>query len=158
MNSAQLHLMFTHLPIVGLVIAILINFYAIFNKSNEVKKLILWTYAVLGIFALLAYLTGDGAEEILKTYPGITESLIEPHEQFALFFFIGLLILSVSSMIGLYVTKAKETLLKNFNLYLLIAALLLSILAFETGATGGNIRHTEIKQGCLISKQQISKK
>jgi len=37
MNATQLHLMFTHLPIVGLGIAIMINLYSIFNKSDELK-------------------------------------------------------------------------------------------------------------------------
>jgi uncharacterized membrane protein len=147
MNSAQLHLIFTHLPIVGLGFAILLNLVAVFRKSEELQKLSLWCYLLLGIFGLLAYITGDDAGKIMETYPGITEELIEPHENIALFFFIGLMITSVLSIIGLYITKTKEYLLKRFNLYLLIAAILLSILAVKTGSTGGDIRHTEIKQG-----------
>jgi uncharacterized membrane protein len=145
MNAAHLHLMFTHLPIVGLGMAVLINLYALINKSNELKKLTLWIYLMVGIFALFAYFTGDGAEEIIKTYPGISQDVIETHENMALFFFIGLMILAGVSMIGLYIIKTKEILLKKFNLYLLIVAILVSILAFETGSTGGKIRHSEIE-------------
>lgn len=147
MNSAQLHLLFTHLPILGLGFAILFNLVALIRKSEELQKLSLWFYILLGIFALLAYLTGDGAEEIIKTYPGITEDIIEPHENFALFFFIGLMVTSALSMVGLYMTKTKVNLLGRFNLVLLIAAILLSFFAVKTGSTGGSIRHTEIKQG-----------
>jgi uncharacterized membrane protein len=147
MNSAQLHLVFTHLPIVGLGIAILFNIVAIVRKSEELQKLSLWGYLLLGVFALLAYLTGDDAGKIMETYPGITEDIIEPHENIALFFFIGLMATSALSIIGLYITKTREKLLSRFSLYLLIAALLLSILAIKTGSTGGAIRHTEIKQG-----------
>lgn len=147
MNSAQLHLVFTHLPIIGLGFAILLSLVAIIKKSVELQKLSLWCYLLLGIFALLAYLTGDGAEEIIKTYPGITEDIIEPHESFALLFFIGLMVTTALSMVGLYMTKTKVNLLGRFNLILLIAAILLSFFAVKTGSTGGAIRHTEIKQG-----------
>ena len=147
MNSAQLHLLFTHLPIIGLGFAMLLNLVAIIKKSEELQKLSLWGYLLLGIFALLAYLTGDGAEEIIKTYPGITEDIIEPHENFALYFFIGLMVTSALSMVGLYMTKTKVNLLARFNLVLLIGAILLSFLAVKTGSTGGSIRHTEIYQG-----------
>ena len=64
MNSAQLHLMFTHLPIVGLGFIILLNILAFVRKSGELQRIVLWFYLLLGIFALLAYLTGDGAAGI----------------------------------------------------------------------------------------------
>ena len=147
MNPAQLHLVFTHLPIVGLGFAILLNLFALVRKSEEIQKLSLWCYLLLGILALLAYITGDDAGKIMETYPGITENVIEPHENIALFFFIGLMATSALSVIGLYITKTRVNLLKRFSLYLLIAAILLSILAVKTGSTGGAIRHTEIKQG-----------
>lgn len=147
MNPAQLHLFFSHFPIVGLAFAIPVTLYSLFNKNHELARLSLWFYVVLGIFALLGYLTGDGAEKIMETYPGITENVIEPHENIALFFFIGLMITSGIAIIGLYVTKTKEKLLNRFTLILLIGGILLGILAGITGSTGGAIRHTEIKQG-----------
>ena len=105
MNAAQLHLVFTHLPIVGLGFVILINLLALFYyKSKDFYKLTLWLYVVLGVFALLAYLTGDGAEEIMKTYPGISEAIIEPHENMALIFFIGLMITAVVAIAGIYLS------------------------------------------------------
>jgi len=147
MNPAQLHLVFTHLPIVGLGFAILFNLVAIIRKSQELQKLSLWFYVLLGIFGLLAYLTGDGAEDIMKTYPGITENMIDPHENMALLFLIGLMLASALSLLGLYFTMKKANLLKRFSLILLIVGVLLSFLALKTGSTGGAIRHIEIKQG-----------
>ena len=147
MNSAQLHLLFTHTPIIGLGFAILLNLVAIIRKSGELQKLSLWCYLVLGVFGLIAYLTGDDAGKIMETYPGITKDIIETHENIALLFFIGLMVTSALSLVGLYITKTKVKFLARFNLYLFIAAILLSILAVKTGSTGGAIRHTEITQG-----------
>lgn len=150
MNAAQTHLFFSHFPIVGLAFAILVTLYSLFIKDHELARLSLWFYVVLGGFALLAYLTGDGAEKIMETYPGITEDVIEPHENIALFFFIGLMITAVVALAGLYISKTKETTLKRFTIILLIGGILLGILAGITGSTGGAIRHNEIKQGTYI--------
>jgi uncharacterized membrane protein len=150
MNAAQLHLIFIHLPIVGLGFVILINLISLFYyKSKDFYKLTLWLYVVLGVFALLAYITGDGAAEIMKTYPGISEDIIEPHENMALIFFIGLMVTALVAILGLYFSRTKEKLLKRFTIYLLIAGISLSLVAIGTGTTGGNIRHTEVKQGCF---------
>jgi uncharacterized membrane protein len=84
---------------------------------------------------------------MMKTYPGITDAIVEPHENVALVFFIGLIAISVFSIIGLYLTKTRGHLLKKFTLYVFIAALLTGVFGVITGYTGGTIRHTEIKQG-----------
>jgi len=147
MNPAQLHLVFTHFPIIGLGFAIIFNIIAIVRKSEELQKLSLWFYLLIGIFALPAYLTGDDAGKLLETYPGITKDIIEHHENVALFFFIGLMLTSALSATALYITKTRAKLLKRFNTYLLIAALLVGILAIITGSSGGAIRHTEVRQG-----------
>ncbi|MDP4281754.1 MAG: hypothetical protein Q8867_06340 [Bacteroidota bacterium] len=147
MNSVQLHLIFTHLPIIGLGLAFLFNLVALIRKSEELQKLTFWFYILVGIFALLAYFTGDDAEKIMLTYPGITEDIIEPHESIALFFLIGLMITAVLSVFALFVLRTKKNLLKRFNIILLVIAFLLCALAVRTGATGGEIRHTEIEQG-----------
>jgi predicted membrane channel-forming protein YqfA (hemolysin III family) len=145
MNATHLHLIFTHLPIVGLGFALLVNFYALISKSHDILKLSLFLYVLLGAFAILAYTTGDPAEKIMENYPGIGENIIEPHENVALFFFLGLMMIAGASIIGLYLSKTKEKLLKPFNLYIFIAAILISLLAIKTASTGGAIRHTEIK-------------
>lgn len=150
MNSAQLHLFFCHFPIVGLAFAVLVTVYALFNKNYAIARLSLWFYVVLGIFTLLAYLTGDDAGKIMQTYPGITEDMIEPHENIALFFFIGLMITSFIALTGLYMSKTKVTLLKKFTVILLIVGILLGILAGITGSTGGAIRHIEIQKGAYV--------
>ncbi len=152
MNTAHLHLMFTHLPIVGLCVTILISIYTMYIKSKDLMKLTIWLYVMLGVFALMAFFTGDGAEEIIKSYPGIIPDAIEDHENSALFFLIGILILSATALIGLYLSKTKEYLLKKFNIYLLIGALVLSLLALKTGYSGGEIRHTEMEKGALLNK------
>lgn len=147
MNAAHIHLMFNHLPIVGLGFAILLNFLAVFGKSPEVKKLSCWFYILIGLLAILPILTGDGAQEILVTYPGIDKDVIENHETWAYIFFYGLMLNGVLAIAALWFSRKKPDLLKKMNVAMLIIALLLTIFAYQTGVTAGKIRHPEIEQG-----------
>jgi uncharacterized membrane protein len=152
MNASHLHLIFTHWPIVGLGFAIIVTIYAIIRKNPETWRLSIWTYIITGLLAIPAYLTGEGAEEMLLTYPGYSEGVVEPHEQVALFFFIGMMIITAASLVAFYLSGSNEKRLKKANIFLLVAALLLGILAYQTGSTGGKLRHPEITNGSYQGK------
>jgi uncharacterized membrane protein len=147
MNAAHFHLMFNHLPIVGLGFAILLNILAVFGKSPEVKKLSCWFYILVGALSVLPIITGDGAHEILKTYPGIDNDAIENHETWAYIFFYGLILNGILSIAALWFSREKPDRIKKLSIATLIIALVLTFFAFQTGTTGGKLRHPEIEQG-----------
>ena len=123
------------------------SLFALCWKSDDLKKFSLWAYIILGIGAVLAYVTGDGSAEIMKTYPGITEELTEPHEEIAAWFLSGILALSAIAAAGLYYVRSGKVKLQKINVAILIIAVLLSVFAIQTAITGGKIRHTEIENG-----------
>jgi len=88
MDAAHVHLIFCHIPIVGAVFTILLILFGIFMKSKDLKIVSLWFSVIVGLFSVLAYVTGDGAAETAKKTSGITESIIEPHEEWALYYFL----------------------------------------------------------------------
>jgi uncharacterized membrane protein len=147
MNAAHFHLMFNHLPIVGLGFAILLNLLAILVKSPEVKKISCWFYIVVAVLSVLPIVTGDGAHEILRTYPGISNDMIEYHETFAYIFFYGLILNGILAIAALWFSRKKPDLMKKLNTAMLIVAVVLIVLAYQTGTTGGKMRHPEIEQG-----------
>ena len=91
--------------IVGLGFVMIVNFYALTTMSRDTSKLTLILYFILGLCAVLAYITGDDAEKLVTTIPGITETVVEPHENIALFFFISLIITAATAAVGLSVIK-----------------------------------------------------
>jgi len=127
----------------GAAFTTLLIIFALGQKSKEVKRTSLWFAVLTGISALIVYLTGDGAEDIVKTIPGITESLIEPHEHMAMFFMISLLLIGAAALAGLFLSRASTDVLHKFTVIVLILNILVMFLAYETGLSGGKIRHTE---------------
>lgn len=147
MNLAHLHLAMTHLPVLGLLFATITSLFAYYKKRDELLKYSLWAFIIVGITALLAYFTGEGSEEILMTYPGYTEEIIEPHESTANWFFAGVMVLSVGSVAGLYFVKKGKILLRKISFWAIIFAIVISLVGLQTASTGGKLRHTEIEKG-----------
>ena len=147
MNTAHLHLILTHVPIVGLGFVILLHFIALVKKNIELQNIIYWLYAILGVFAILCVLTGDGAGEIVKTYPGVSNDQIESHETFGYIVFYGILAINAIVLFAWWFARDKPVLLRKFNIVILIVAILVGVMSVQAGLTGGKIRHTEIEQG-----------
>jgi len=149
MNAAHFHLMFNHLSIVGLGFAILLNLLALIRKSEELIKLSCWFFILIGLLSVLAIVTGDGAGEIVKTYPGISNDAIEYHETWGYIFFYGLMAVGTGSLAALWFSRKNTILLKKINIAVLILSVILLVFAYQAGTTGGNIRHPEIEQGAF---------
>jgi len=147
MNTAHLHLMLNHLPMVGLGFAILFQLVAIAMKNTELKKISCWFYIIIGLLSILPIITGDGAHEILKTYPGIENDAIEYHETWAYIFFYGLMLTGILAIGALWFSRKNPDLMKKLSVAMLIIALVLLFFAYQTGTTAGKIRHPEIEQG-----------
>jgi uncharacterized membrane protein len=139
--------MFNHLPIVGLGFAILLNLFAVFGKSQEIKRLSCWFYILVALLSILSLLTGDSAGDIIRSYPGISNDAIESHENWGYIFFYGLLVNSLIAIVALWFFRKNEGLMKKLNIAMLIVAFMVAFLALQTGMTGGKIRHPEIEQG-----------
>jgi uncharacterized membrane protein len=141
--------MFTHLPLVGFWFVLIFNIFGLNKKNIELQKISLWMYAILGILAILAYTTGDGAGETVRTYPGINADIIETHEHWAQIFFSGIVLLAIAAIVGLRMSKKNENTVRKFNIYILIFSIIISFTTYETGVSGGKIRHPEIENGAL---------
>ena len=145
MNIAHLHLILCHVPVIGMAFAMLLNIWGMLKKSTDIKSAALILYALSALVSVIVYFTGEGAEQIVKTIPGITEELVEPHEQTALFFFIGLAIIGTLAIAGLILAKRSQTLFNKIVFIVFVLALANSFFAIKTSFSGGLIKHNEIE-------------
>lgn len=152
MNGSHLHLLINHVPIVGVWIGLLVLLVGLLLKRNQVKNTALFIFIGSACTAIVAFLSGEGAEGIIGNLPTISETLIHKHEEYAELFFTILLILGgVSSItIGLSHIKSK------FAKYGFLLVLLLSIgsvgISKYVGTSGGVITHIEIRNDTEVIK------
>lgn len=144
MNTAHIHLLITHLPIIGAFIGLLILLFAYLKKDANVKTAAYLVFVVCAIGACIAYATGEGAEEVVENLPGVVEAAIETHEDAAMYSLISMIALGVMSIIGIMQIRWNSSKL-NFIHSLIVFLSLFSMASIAyTGNLGGKIRHTEI--------------
>jgi uncharacterized membrane protein len=153
MNLSHLHLLINHLPIIGSMLGGLVLAFAIWEKSNRTKVAAYGVLIISSIGAVIAYLTGEPAEELVENIPGVLKSAIEQHEDAAMVSLIVLIMLGISSVIGIYLTYKNSQYIKRVA----TITLFLSILSFgfiaRVGYLGGQIRHTELSTVAPIDAQ-----
>lgn len=141
MSAAQVHLLFNHIPILGILFGTLLLAYALWRKKPELVRLSLVLFVFTGLVSLAVYFSGEGAEEIVEHGPGVSESLIEAHEDAALYAFIAALALGLSALAALFVSKWRERLVP----VVMALAVAASGLMVWTGSLGGKINHPELR-------------
>ncbi|HET7290515.1 MAG TPA: hypothetical protein VFJ67_08775, partial [Thermodesulfobacteriota bacterium] len=82
MNAAHWHLILNHIPLIGIGFVILLMIIAFARKSQELKNVAMIFAVIVALWAIPAYLTGEPAEEVVEDMPGISENIIEEHEEF----------------------------------------------------------------------------
>ena len=146
MNNAHFHLVLTHLPIVGILIGTLALVFGLLLKKPEVKLTAFGIFLFSAITSVLAFYTGEGAEEIVENISGISETLIHTHEEYAETFFVLTLILGAISLIGFLAEIKKSKYAKYLAIMILLLAIADGVIAKYVGTSGGEIRHTEIRK------------
>lgn len=145
MNEAHLHMVVNHFPIIGTIFGLGVLVTGIFLKNNVVKNVAYVLFIVAAIFGAVSMATGEGAEEIAENLPSVTEQFIHEHEEMAEKLAIVLYALGLVSLIGLYLNiknQAKANLVSYLAAVIAIAGV---FIGKQTGTTGGEIRHTEIR-------------
>ncbi|MGK7369480.1 MAG: hypothetical protein ACNS64_04645 [Candidatus Halalkalibacterium sp. M3_1C_030] len=155
MNAAHYHLLINHVPILATFFSIAILIWGIAAKSEAIKKVALVGFVVAGVFAIVAFQTGESAEDIVEDLPGVTHDIIEGHEESAGTAQWLTILLGVGGLAGLYMT-AKST--KGINKYLWILLAYSVVAAASLGYTayeGGQIRHTELRENPAEATTQV---
>lgn len=143
MNTSQIHLALTHVPVILPLVGLIILIIALIRKNDTLTKTSFYIFLVAGIFALPVYFTGEGAEEIVEDLPRVSQSVIEKHEQLASISLTIILICAAISLAALYLHKYFQ--LAGILKYgVLLFAFGSAIVMTQTAHLGGQIRHTEI--------------
>lgn len=153
MDQTHLHLLITHLPIIGSILGALVLAYGIWTKTYQTQVAAYGVLIISSIGAGISYLTGEAAEETVENIQGISENMIKEHEEIALVALIALIVAGVLSIIGILLT------FKNSRFFPMAATitLFISLISFGiigwTGYLGGQIRHTEINSATPRQEQ-----
>ena len=138
---AYLHLLSNHFPILGSLFGIFLLLIAILNTSLKTTLSAYIIMLVSGIGGIVAYFTGEPAEESIEHVKGISHKLIHVHEEMAENSLIFIFLLTAVSIIGLWAERAQWESAKKIEMTALVIGIVAFILFAFTGFLGGHIRH-----------------
>jgi hypothetical protein len=144
MSPVHLHLVLNHVPVVGTLIGACLLAYAALRRDERLVRVCLGMFAVLAVVALATFLTGEPAEETVEGLAGVSESMVEQHEEAALLATIALGFLGLLSLAVLLRFRTRA-LPRQAAVLLLAAALVPAGMMAWTANLGGQIRHSEIR-------------
>ncbi len=146
MNDAHLHLIVNHFPIIGTILGSGILIAGMFLKNNTVKNTAYSLFIVGAIFALASMATGEGAEEMVENMPSVGRKIIHEHEEMAEKLAIALYLLGLVAIAGFYLNIKNHAKARLVSYVAATVAIIGVLLAVQTGTTGGEVRHTEIRE------------
>jgi uncharacterized membrane protein len=156
MNEAHVHLVTNHLPILIPLIALVVLLIGLISKSDAVKRTAYFLFILGAISTFPAFESGEEAEEIVEHMAGVSHDLIHEHEEKAELFMILSYILGALSLVGLWANWKKKKFAPMVSYITILFSVVVLYVAKETGTTGGEIRHPEIRS--TFKKAPESKK
>lgn len=145
MSAAHIHLMLNHVPLFGALAGVILFVVSLALRRQAVARAGLIVFVATALMALVVYLTGEPAEELVENLAGVSETVLESHEEAALVATIVLGAFGLFSLYGLIAFRHGVT-VRFSRLALLLSLVPLAAIAY-TAYLGGQVRHSELRAG-----------
>jgi hypothetical protein len=147
MDLAYIHLLLNHFPTIGNIIGGGLFVLALIANSDDLKRASLVILLGISLIAIPTYMSGNGAQDAIKSLPGVSKSLIETHEGAALVALAFTEVTGAFAWLGLWQFR-RLTRVPNWNLAVILVLTLVTFgLMARASNIGGEIRHPEIRAG-----------
>lgn len=176
METAYLHLVTNHIPIIGIPFTLTVLLIGIWRNSDEIKAWSFFIFGFLGLATIAVFLLGQGGEDFVEELAGVSHDAIEDHEEFATFALGSVLLTAAAAIFALVRYGGLRLLAPRFRktaeadkvdvqtrafptwivLSVLAIALVSSGILGYTGRLGGKIRHPEFHGGVQTTGNQTT--
>ena len=146
MTLSHVHLLLNHVPTVGTAIAIALLVISLIRRSDELKRVSLEVFFVIALLTLPAYTTGLAAQIQIQNRPGVSDVMIEAHEDAAIWAFAFMQLTGGFAWFALW-KRRRGGLARGSMLAIVLLSALTMMMSARTANLGGEIRHPEILVG-----------
>ena len=149
MNSVQMHLALTHVPVILSLVGLIMLMVAFLIKNSTLTRTSYILLLVAGIAAMPVFFTGEGTEEAIEKLAGVSEAAIERHEEVAKLAMVSISAAGLVALTALFSFRLQVA-SRVFKMVVLLLAITSAGLMAQTAHLGGQIRHTEIRKGVVL--------
>jgi len=145
MDLTHIHLLLNHFPTIGYIIGGGLFVLALITRSDHLKVASLVILLGIALLAIPTYMSGNGAQDAIKSLPGVSKSMIENHEGAALVAMAFMLATGAFAWLGLWQFRRLAR-IPGWNLAVILILTVVSFgLMARASNLGGEIRHAEIR-------------
>jgi uncharacterized membrane protein len=144
MTLVHVHLLLNHVPTVGTALAIALFVLSFFRRNDMLRRVSLEVFFIIALMTIPAYLSGLSAQQQIMDRPGVSNTMIEAHEDAAVFSFVFMQLTGAFAWLALWQfrRKGRAAAWTTFAI-LLLSALTMAVTA-RAANLGGEIRHPEL--------------
>lgn len=144
MNGAFIHLLFNHIPVIGVPLSWLLLTAGAFRHSRELIQAAYVSFILMALLTIPAFKSGGPAVHVVRDLPGISRPVIRAHAQAADKAFWGVELLGLAGLIGVWFSKRADGVPPGVTVLTLLFGLGASVWLGWVAHLGGLIRHPEI--------------
>lgn len=149
LTPVHIHLLVNHGPVFGSLFALAVLIASYFWAPDVLRRTAFAVLIFTALAAIVAYLTGDPAQDAIRGFPGVVRSIVHDHEEMGESSFIVASIVGLVALIAL-VRWRNRPVPRAATLVLLFGNLVVAGMMAYTALLGGRIRHTEVRPGATI--------
>ncbi|MDX9857728.1 MAG: hypothetical protein RBT76_08070 [candidate division Zixibacteria bacterium] len=146
MNAAHLHLIFNHVPVIATLFGCGFLLVGLLARKDTLIRSAFVVFIVAAVTTVPAFVSGDGAEDLIERLPGIDEKYIHAHEEAGEKALVVMIAVGVLAGAGLWVFRFMNRLRITAAVIILLASIAAAGWMAYTANLGGEIRHPEIRQ------------
>jgi uncharacterized membrane protein len=150
MNGAEFHLLLNHAPLFAILIGLALLLTGLMANSEDWKEAGLGLFFGAALVCIPTYLTGEPAEEVVEHMPGVSESFIEEHEEWAEASLVAVELLGVLALAGIISSRRRSSIARLAVMACLILAIVACAMIAWTAHLGGEIHHPETRAGFQV--------
>lgn len=144
MDATHVHLLLNHFPIIGTLIGAAVMLWGMIRHDKTIRAVAAVIVMAMAVMAIPVYLTGEPAEERVEHVSGVSEAMIEEHQEAAELAIVVMAVAGLSSLLALLLQYRSGSKIP------FAIAFVLTLGAFAAmawaGYNGGQIRHSELRQ------------
>lgn len=147
MTLAHVHLLLNHVPTVGTAVAITLFIVSFFRRNDALRRVSLELFFMVALVTIPAYLTGLSAQQQIMDREGVSNVLIEAHEDAAMFAFVLMLLTGGSAWLALWQYRRRARWGRGMTVVIAVLSALTMAVTARAANLGGEIRHPELAAG-----------
>jgi uncharacterized membrane protein len=151
---AHIHLLLNHFPTVGLILGLGLFVVGLVGKHEDLKRAGLAIFLVIGLLTTPIYMTGKAAQEALMGREGVSDVLINSHQDAAFLAFLFMEITGGAAWLGLWqYRRASRPARGTLGTVLVLSVITFGLMA-RAANIGGEIRHPEIQAAAVTANTE----